>query len=208
MENNFNEQDSLRVINEMVAQVKSNIQIGAASSMIISGYTVASIAVLNIILIHTLNNPYMSFWIWALMIPFSIILHFIEKKKDRKAIVKTYMDKIVGKAWEAFGYSIIVLLIVIFGMVYVYNTWLFTTLITPVVLTLTGLAQYATATTTKFKPFLWGAFSFWCGAILCMLLLPLFGKTTEIQFVILAVCMILGFCVPGHILNSKAERNV
>jgi len=208
MEKDFSEQDSLRVINQMIAQVNSNIQIKAASSMVMAGYTVASVAILNIILIHTLDNPDMSFWIWGLMLPYAIIQHFIEKKKDKKAIVITYMDKIVGKVWQAFTFSVIVLLIVIFGMTHIYDTWLFSVLFTPVILTLTGLAQYATAATTKFKPFLWGAITLWTGAILCMLLLPLFERNVEIQFVLLAISMIMGFSVPGHQLNKKAKKNV
>ncbi|MBB4037121.1 hypothetical protein GGR21_003036 [Dysgonomonas hofstadii] len=208
MEKDFNEQDSLKVINQMIAQVNSNIQIGAASSMVMAGYTVATIAILNIILIHTLDKPYFSFWVWMLMIPYAIIQHFIEKKRDKKAIVRTYMDTIVGKTWKAFTISVVVLLIVIFGLIYISETWILSLLFNPVILTLTGLAQYATAATTRFKPFLWGAFTLWCGAILCMLLLPLFGKTVEIQFVILAICMILGFSLPGHMLNKKAKVNV
>lgn len=208
MEKNFTEQDSLKVINQMIAQVNSNIQIGAASSMIMAGYTVAIIAILNIVLMHTLDNPYMSTWIWTLMLPYGIIQYFVEKKRDKKAIVRTYMDKIVGQAWGAFTVSVIVLLIVIFGLVFVYETWIFSLLFNPIILTLTGLTQYVTAATTKFKPFLWGAIALWVGAILCVALLPLFGKTVEIQFVILAICMIIGFCVPGHQLNKRAKKNV
>jgi len=208
MEKNFTEQDSLKVINRMIAQVNSNIQIGAASSMVRAGYTVAVVAILNIILIHTLDKPYMSFWIWSLMLPYAIIQHFLEKKQDKKAIVKTYMDKIVSKTWQAFVYAVVVLLIVIFGTMYIYNSWVPSLLFTPVILTLTGLAQYITAATTRFRPFLFGAITLWAGAILSMALLPLFGKSVEIQFVMLAVCMILGFSVPGHQLNKKAKENV
>ena len=208
MEKEFNEQDSLKVINQMIAQVNSNIQIGAASSMVMAGYTVATIAILNVILIHTLDKPYFSFWVWMLMIPYAFIQYFIEKRRDKKAIVRTYMDTIVGKTWRAFTISVIVLLIVIFGLVYIYESWVLSLLFNPIILAFTGLAQYVTAATTKFKPFFWGAVTLWSGAVLCMLLLPLFGKTVEIQFIILAICMILGFCVPGHILNKKAKENV
>lgn len=208
MEKKFTEQDSLKVINQMIAQVNSNIQIGAASSMIMAGYTVAIVAIANIILIHTLSDPNLSFWVWGLMLPYSIIQHFVESKRDKKAIVKTYMDKIVGKIWNGFGISVVILLIVIFGVMIIYKTGIFSILFNPLIMALTGLAQYGTAATTRFKPFLYGAIALWCGAILSVLLLPLFGKTVEIQFVILAICMILGFSVPGHLLNKKAKENV
>lgn len=206
IESKFNEQDSLKLINDMISQVKSNIQIGAADSMIRSGYTVIVISLINIILIYTLPNPFISFFAWTLMIPISIINYFIDKKKDKSAIVKTHIDRIIGKTWRAFGWSVWVFLAILFAMVYIMDTWLFCLLIMPVILTLTGLAQYVTATATKYNPFLRGAYVFWAGAILCAILLFVAKEHYAAgQFVILSICMVVGFCIPGHVLNNKAK---
>lgn len=207
MENKFNEQDSLRLINEMIAQVNSNIQKGAANTMIVAGYSVAFTAILNIILMHVLPNPGMSFWVWSLMLPFFIIEKILGSRQDKRAIVKTHIDRIIGKTWEAFAYSVVILLIVTFGMVYAFKVSYFTILITPIILTLMGLAQYVTAIASKFKPFYWGVVAFWVGALLCMALL-IFHQSADYQFIILAICTIIGFVIPGHILNHKAKENV
>jgi len=207
MENKFNEKDSMRLINEMIAQVNSNIQKGAADSMVCAGYSVAGVAVLNIVLMHVLTNPSMSFWVWALMLPFFIITKVMGSKKDKQAIVKTHIDRIIGKTWEAFAYCVAIYLIVTFGMTYAFRVSYFTMMITPVILTFMGLAQYITATASKFKPFYWGVVAFWIGAVLCVVGI-VFLRNADLQFIILAISVIIGFVVPGTILNRKAKENV
>jgi len=207
MENKINEQDSLLIINEMIARAKDNIKIGAANAMITAGYSVAVIAILNIILLNVLPQPGMSFWVWTLMIPVSFVNMLIDRRQDKSAIVKTHIDRIIGATWSAFGYSVSFLLVVIFGMVFALNTWVFTILITPSILILMGLAQYVMAIASRYKPFYWGSYVFWIGSVLCVLSVLLL-KNTYLQFVILAACVVVGFCIPGHMLNSKAKKNV
>ena len=208
MENNkLNGQESLKLINEMISQAKNNIQIGSADSMIRSGYTVSAVALLNIILIYTLDKPYHSFWAWLLMIPVSIIDYFIDRKKDKSAIVKTHIDTIISKTWKAFGCCVCLILLSIFGMGYIMNTWLFSLLIMPSILAFAGFGVYITGVASKYPAFIKSACTLWTGAILCTLLLA-FAKEHYAagQFVILIVCMISGFCIPGHILNKKAKN--
>lgn len=207
MEKKFTEEDSLRLINEMIAQVNSNIQKGAASTMILSGYSVAITAIINIILMHILPDPNMSFWIWSLMILLPIGDRIMNKRKDKESIVRTHIDRIIGHTWGAFGCATAVLFVVIFGLVYAFQTWVFTALFTPIILTMMGIAQYTTAVASKFRPFYWGVIAFWLGAVLCVVSI-IFIRNADIQFIILAVCTIIGFVIPGHILNSKAKNNV
>lgn len=209
MKKDFNEQDSLRLINEMIAQTRNNIQIGAANSLIFCGYFVAATAILNIILLHLLDKPYYSFWIWLLMIPMSLIDHFIiDRKKDRTAIVRTPIDRIISKIWRGFSWSIIALLASIFCSVYIFNSWTFTALITPTILVLVGLGQFASGYASRFTPFIKSAYIFWIGAIFSVVLAYGVFKSQDIQFIILAICMITGFVIPGYILNRKAKENV
>jgi len=206
MEKNFTEQDGLRVINEMIVQTRNNIQKGSSDSMIFAGYFVASTALLNFILLHTLTPTYLSFWSWLLMIPMSIGCTIISRKNAKQALVRTHVDTIVSKLWIAFTISVAIFLAIIFSFAISLNLWYITILITPVIMIMMGATQYATAITTRFKPFLTGAYVFWAGALLC-LLGPILLKT-DIQFLILAVCMIIGFVIPGHTLNRKAQQNV
>jgi uncharacterized membrane protein len=207
MEKNFTEQDSLRLINEMINQAKNNVQKGAADSMILWGYATAILAIANFVLLHTLNIPHYSFHIWWLTILVNIINAIIKRKKEKESVVKTHIDKIVSSAWIGFLISIIIFLIVIFSTVFLTHSLVLVWVITPVILTILGLAQYVTATACRYKLFFYAAFIFWGGALLCLISLYIFPRS-DIQFILLAVCMISGLAIPGHMLNKKATQNV
>lgn len=206
MKEKLTEQNSLELIEEMIMQTRGNIQKGAANVMLFSGYSVAIIALLNIILIYVLDKPYYSFWIWLLMIPVSMINCMIRNKREKIVVVKTHIDKIVSQIWFAFLISTVIFLVAIFSFVFVFNVWKLTILITPTILIMLGLAQYATAVATRFIPFMRGAYVFWVGAVLCPV--SYFLINIDIQFIVLAICMLVGFVIPGYILNRKAEENV
>ena len=80
--------------------------------------------------------------------------------------------------------------------------------ITPIIMLMTGMAEFAMAKACRYKPFIWGAAGFWIGAVLCVLFTYILVRNGSIQFLILAACMILGFVVPGHKLNKLAKNNV
>lgn len=207
MESKFNEQDSLKLINEMIVQAKNNIRKGAADSMIFCGYTVAIVAVINFVLLNVLDKPYQSYWIWLLMIPMTFINFFIDKKKEKDSMVRTHIDKIVWSIWRAFVISVVLLLGTVFGLVYIANSWALVLIFTPLFLILMGLSQFVTATACRFKPYYYGAYVFWGGVVVCVSSFAIFPRA-DVQFIILALCMIFGFCVPGHIINRKAEQYV
>lgn len=205
--NIFSEADSLKLINEMISQAKNNIEVGAANAMIRSGYTAIAISILNVVLLCTLSDPTMSFWIWLLMIPSSLIGSMLDKRRNKKLAVKTHIDTIISRAWAIFGWSVSLFLIAVFAMGAVLQTWNLTVLIMPVILILTGLTEYITGIACRYKLFVRGAYVFGTGSMACVLLLfAIGGYYVYGQFVILIICMIYGFCIPGHILNKKAKE--
>ncbi|MDR2949386.1 MAG: hypothetical protein LBV71_09275 [Prevotella sp.] len=207
MEKNFTEQDSLRLINEMINQAKNNVQKGSANSMILWGYVTAIVAITNFILLHTLEIPYYSFHIWWIMILVGVISTVMTRRSDKEATVRTHIDKIVSSAWNGFSISVVIFLIIIFTTVYLTRSWALTWVITPVILTIMGLAQYVTATACRYKLFYYAAGIFWGGALVCLISFYIFPRA-DIQFILLAICMVLGLAIPGHMLNKKATQNV
>lgn len=206
MEKNFSEQDSLKLINEMISQARNNFQKGRSNSSIFCGYVVAATAFANFILIYTMENPYQSYWIWLTMIPMMMISGAIARKHLKQSTVRTHIDKIVSGIWNAFAISIGILLLSIYGTAYAIQSSYLGILITPVILAMMGAAQYTTSVAFRFKPYLYGALIFWGGALVCVGCYLL--KEFSIQFIILGICAILGLCVPGHIANKKAGGNV
>jgi len=206
MEKNFTEQDSLNLINEMINQARNNFQRGSATSSIFSGYVVAATAFANFVLTYTMKSPNQSFWIWLIMIPMVIISIIINHRHKKHVEVKTHIDKIVSNIWIAFAISVGVLLFSIYGTALAIKSSYLSILITPVILTMMGAAQFATSVACRFKPYLYGALVFWIGTLACVISYS-YGAGRA-QFIILGVCTILGLCLPGHIANKNANKNV
>ncbi|MDR3132840.1 MAG: hypothetical protein LBU42_02305 [Prevotellaceae bacterium] len=214
METKFTEQESLAVISEMINRARNNIHKGAGTFMIYWGYMVAIAALLNVILayvLHSLSIPTnYSFLIWWIMVPAWIVSFILEKKIDRSAIVKTHIDHFISSIWKAFGISNIIFLFIIFGLSYAlqeFNHFFYLT--NPIILLFTGIGEFATAKMSRFRPFLHGAIAQWIGSSTCALSIMLFknGNGVLVQFIILAICMVIGFIIPGYKLNKLAKES-
>jgi len=205
----FTEQQSFSVINEMIDRARNNIQKGSAGSMIWHGYAVALVAVANFALVHLLPEAErnMSFMVWWLMIPSNIIGYFLKRKINRSKIVRTQIDSIISFIWQGFLISIFILLVMLLSLSAILDTWHYVAIITPVIMLMTAMAEFSMAKACRYKPFYWGAASLWAGTLLCTLSYVLL-KAGDVQFLVLAACMITGFVIPGHILNKKAKQHV
>lgn len=207
----FTEQDSLRVINEMINQARNNFRKGAGSYSIFWGYFIAGIAIMNLILLHIFTNNDINTnyagYTWWITFPTGIIYFFYAKNKAKQSIVATHIDRIIAAIWIAFAISCFVFIIVLSLCTSNYETRYMGLIITPTILLLLGMGQFISATALKFKFYFYAAGIFWLGSILCIILSAWTGKG-EIHYIVLAICMILGFCIPGHMLNKKAKGNV
>jgi hypothetical protein len=194
----------------MIIQARDNVQKGSANNMVYNGYAVAFVAVFNFILIHILPHSYVnwSFWIWTLMIPSALVDRYIKSKKRNAATFKTHIDGIIGTLWNGFSISVVLLLSIFFILSLAYDTFRFFSATTSFIMILVAIVEFGMAKAYRYKPFFWGAIGFWVGAILCCLVDYVFLKRGDIQFLILAACMILGFVIPGYRLNNLAKENV
>jgi hypothetical protein len=208
METKFTEQESLAIIDEMINRARNNIQKGNANNMIFNGYAVGIVALLNFLLLHILpvDERNYSFWVWMLMVPAGIINHFIDRKQDRSAVVKTQIDDIIRWMWKGFSISVVILITFLLTLTFMITPW-FSFLFTPVIMLFVAIVEFGMAKATRFKPFYWGAIYFWIGTVLCLLSYVIL-KRGDLHFLILAACMIFGFIIPGYILNRKAKENV
>jgi hypothetical protein len=210
METKFTEQESLTIINEMIDRARNNVQKGSANSLIYNGYVVASVAILNFILLNLLpeSDRNWSYSAWWLIIPSGAVGYFLKKRKNRLSIVKTQIDSIISTLWRGFSISTIVLLTILFSMALTFHTWHYFAVITPIIMIMTALVEFGMAKACRFKPFFWGAIGFWTGALLCCFFTYFVLKRGDIQFLILALCMITGFVIPGYKLNKLAKDHV
>jgi hypothetical protein len=212
MKQKFTEQESLAVISEMIDRARNNIQKGAGTFMIYWGSMVALAALLNIALVFVLYrlslSPNYSFHIWWIMLPAWAGSFALRRKKERSELVKSHIDATISSVWTAFGISMVVFLFLIFGLAYgleEYNHFFY--LINPIILLITAIGEYITAKLCRFRPFLLGAIAMWIGSLLSALsVVVLRGDGVLVQFLILAVCMAIGFIIPGYQLNQSATN--
>ena len=211
METKLTEQESLNIINEMIIQARNNFRKGAGNSMIFYGILVSIMAILNVILALILNkmniNPNLSFWMWCLMIPGIFVGRLIGKKVEREAMVKTHLDSISSSTWRAYSYSIYLCLLAIFCIGFGKKMYDLFYLINPIILVLMGFAEFVSAKTYRFKPYLYGSCIMWLGALTCIALMWT-QDPVIFQLLIMALCMFFGFVIPGYKLNKLAEENV
>ena len=200
MDTNFSHEESLALINEMICRARNNVQKERMYSVLFWGYTVAFLALTNFVLIHTLNNPNHSYLVWLAIFPAWLVSYYIDRKIDRTAIVKTHIDKIGDIVWKGFGIGTMVILVILYTEAFRFMDFKLMLLINPIYMTLIGVCEFATACIYRHKTWYWFAVLFWVGAITCAFL------QVDLQFVILAVCMILGFAVPGHLLNRQQKQ--
>jgi uncharacterized membrane protein len=218
MKTQFTEQESLAVITEMIDRARNNVQKGAGTFMIYWGAMVGITALLNVVLAYALASlsisPNYSFYIWWIMVPAWIVSSILERKRGKSALVKSHIDNIISSVWRAFGISNAIFLLVIFGLFYALQEdghffYQFFYLINPVILLMTGIGEFVTAKVCRFRPFLHGAIALWAGSAACALAIMLLksGDGVLVQFFILALCMVIGFVIPGYKLNKLAKES-
>jgi hypothetical protein len=212
MNTTFTEQDSMAVINEMIDRARNNFG-SNMNAVIFWGYFIAALAIGNFVLLHVFSNNPHAYYVWLLTIPGWIVSFFIERHTNRRAVVKTHIDKIIHSVWLAFGISVFVFMAIIMAFVAMTGDAKPTVLITPVILIMMGMSEFVTACTCRNRWMKWSAAMFWVAAVLCVV--PCAWHVADghavgelhqsSQFLILAVCMLLGFVVPGHIINRKRK---
>ena len=201
MEENFNHEQSLTLINEMILRAQNNVRKGKTHSIIFMGYVVVAAAVTNYVLIHTLSNPYQSFLIWLVIILALPVAHFITRRDNREKLLKTHIDKINTMVWNGFGISAFVFLAVIFTVAFRIDIHRILILCTPVISTMIGMVQFVLACIYRRKMWYWIAALFWGGAVTCVFL------NADMHLIIFAVCVLLGFVAPGHIVIYQTKKS-
>jgi hypothetical protein len=212
MKNEMNEQDSLRLIADMIAQAKERFQKRNGNSIILWGYAIMILALANFVLLKVLDSEHatLSYCVWIATIFLFAGGYAAEARKAKKACVKNHIDNLVGNVWSAYFISNMVVLTSTFMLAIALRAYHGATLfllIMPAIMTLTGLSLFVNGRAYRFRPFLYGAICLWLGALLSGVVVAVW-KDQSLQFLVLALCMIAGFILPGHLLNRNSRRDV
>lgn len=189
MENGFDVKQSLRVIDEMIAQAKHRSHPSEGFVTLLWGILTMSAALLHWYLAVVWEVSYAPV-AWCLMIVGAAVTIALSRKMAREKPVKTYVDIQVGQIWLAFGVSFGVLF---FALSPAHGLFL------PIVVLLYGSAQWVHGSLLKFMPYKAGAVVFWLASGVAFQLLR------EQQLLVLAAAVVLGFIVPGYLLRAKSR---
>ena len=202
MESNLSEQESLQLITQMVQQAQNNFRKGAGDITIFWGCVIAFIALAHFALAFVIGNQ--SAIVWSLILPGWIVSSIMQKKKDRSAIVKTHIEQIINFTWIMVGLSCGMLQLAFWSMYYYFNMFQQFTMEAPVVLIISGIALFISGIAYRFRPYVIGGIIFWLGAIVCLAILP----QMLYHLLIMAICMIIGYIIPGMKFNKQAKENI
>ena len=212
MDEKLTQQQSLEIITEMINRTQNKMRKNGGVHMIFRGYLVAATALANILLMFPSEYRHQSFAVWWLMIPGTVVSVLMGRRKRREANVKTFTDSLIEPVWLRFAGVAFMLVAVVVVLSYRSGDRQVFAAMSPVIMILFGYAEYITAKICRFKAFLYGAYGFRTGAVVCIvvMLLPYenYYVCMAIQLGVYAACMILGAAVPGHRLNESAKKHV
>ena len=195
MKNNFDEKSALMLIEDMIKSTKEDIK-DSGFYFLLWGYLVFIAALSDYYLLE-----FSTFEIhglpWIILMPLGGIITMItsrrEKKKER---VKTYVSESLKYMVRAFCIS---LFIVCFTMP-AANQW---RAFYPSIMLIYAMWLYVSGGLLRFKPLMYGAGFNWLIAAVTY-----FAPTTQLHLLLIALAVLGGYIIPGHMLNARKQQDV
>ena len=188
----LNEQESLRIIHEMIASAKSGIKENGFFYLL-WGWLIFIAGLGNYFLQFVIeyDKPWLS---WAILMSLGMITSMIAgARRNKKIKVKTYVDSFLKYLLTAF---LVCLFIALFFMQkFQLNCY-------PAVMMLYGIWLFVSGGTLHFRPLIKGGIINWIFAIAALFV------TFDQQLLCISAAVLLGYIIPGHILNYQFKHNV
>ncbi len=188
----LNEEESLRIIHEMIASAKSGIK-DNGFFYLLWGW---------LVFIASLSNYFLQFvikfdmpWLpWLILMPLGMITSMVVRTKlERKKKVKTYVDDFLKYLLIAF---LVCLCITLFFMQQ------FKLSCYPAVMMLYGIWLFVSGGAIRFRPLIIGGIVNWILAIAALF------ATFDYQLLLISAAVLLGYIIPGHLLNHQFKQHV
>lgn len=180
--------ESLHIITSMIEQAKGNVQ-QQSFHLLLWGWVIV-IANIGVYLLMKLNVPH-PYLVWLITIPTFLVSMYYGYTKGKKQTVFTHLNYVSMWLWISFGITIFIL--VGFGSSIGYN-------IGPVTITILAIPTLVSGVILKFKPLVIGGIAFWISGVVAFLV------PWELQNIIGAVAMIIGYLIPGYMLKYKSNH--
>ena len=193
METTFNEQDSIRVITEMIENSKAKIK-DNSFFYLLWGWLVLIASITNFVLLKM--GYYELSWIpWMiLMTGGGIVSGIVGKRLGKKAKAKTMFDTTMAYLWSGF---VITLFVILFVAASGNISWMVSNVL---VIALYGLGTFVSGGILRFKPLIIGGVLSWALAIVTLFIPEIYS------LLMVAMSIIVAYLIPGYMLKSK-EKN-
>ncbi|MEP3389834.1 MAG: hypothetical protein ABJO02_16710 [Reichenbachiella sp.] len=189
MKEELSHTESLKIINEMIAEAKNNYEQSGSFYFLLWGWVVM-IANLGHFILDKYTSFEYPFIFWALTIPAGIAAAWYSSKQKKEAQTTTHLSRLYGEVWAALGVCLILSLFFMSKINYNHSA---------VILMLAGVGTYLSGRMLKFRPLVFGAIALWTSAIVC------FNLPMTDQYLVGAIGILLGYLIPGYLLKS-AEK--
>ena len=191
MDLQFNEQNSLQLIESMINKAKNNFS-ESGTLYLLWGIVVFVCSMVQFVAIHFYNNQnayYIWFLTWLVVIYQVIFL----SRKAKKEKVKTYTADILKYVWICFAASMVLFIFILQYQKAYYS-------INPAILVLYGLPTFLSGVILKFRPLI-------IGGIACWLLS--FGSVFvpyDYQLLFICAAVLFAWIIPGYLLRIKFKN--
>ncbi len=180
---NFSEQESLKLINEMISKAKASyVTKGIAS--IAWGLIIFLCSMATWAKVQFEFDP--GFDIWFLTVAAIIPQIWYSAKEKKKKSFTGYTDVVMDYVWATFGISIFVLCM--------YNGAADADNSTALFMMLYAMPTFITGGICKFKPMIIGGIFCWAASIISLY------TPVDIDLLLMAACGLLAWFIPGIIL--------
>ncbi len=190
METKLTEQQSLQIIQEMIATSKNNLK-DNSFFFLLWGWLVLVASLSHFTLIQlSYENAFLPWPI--LMFSGGIISGIAGYRLGKRSNVISHVDKMIMYLWWGF---LVVMMIILFMAGFNKMSWDVTH---PLIIALYGLGTFVSGGALKFKPLIIGGIAAWIISTVA------FFVTPEYVQLLIALSIIIAYLVPGYLLKAKA----
>lgn len=188
-EKEISQEESLKIISDMIGQAKSNVGKGGSFYFLMWGFVVA-IANLSAYYLAVVANYPKPYIVWLIMIPAVIatIVYSVRHKKSAK--VHGHLDKIYGQMWMGVFVCIMITLVFMNKVELQQNA---------IILLITGLATFVSGRMLNFTPLVLGGIALWIASVFAFTVSPVE------QNLVAGIAIIVGYIIPGFLLRKEEQ---
>ena len=191
-EQSFNEKESLQLIHQMISTAKNDIS-DNGFFYLFWGYLVLIASIANYVLLTVIKYEH-HYLPWSILMPLGGVISMIYGiRQEKKVRVRTFVDEIMK-------YVLIAFIVSIFIVMFLIGRTGNPQIAYPMILMLYGIWLFVSGGALRFKPLVAGGIINWVCALLAFFL------AFEHQLIVLALAVLTGYIIPGHLLKAKFKN--